>query len=197
MLWTPLLPPWVACGFEGKGCEFIFPDAICMQLADNYGLFICTWPQIIPDWCLADGLNLLQISHMFHQTPKWAGIKYAFIGSFYIEKREASTPRGTAAWEATIGKGGNVSFSLISLGIQKAESKKEITCSQKYSWPQGLSPKWFRFTLRNCKEINHPHVKPWRFHWNDEIHGFFCLLTWLSPSNSPSHIFFLLHERLE
>lgn len=82
MLWTTVLPPWVACGFEGKGCEFTFPDAICMQLADNYGLFICTWPQIIPDWCLDDGLHVLQISHMLHLTPEWVGRKYAILGAF-------------------------------------------------------------------------------------------------------------------
>lgn len=52
-----------------KRCEFTFPDAICMQLADNYGLFICTRPQIITDWCLADGLDLLEIPHMLHFIP--------------------------------------------------------------------------------------------------------------------------------
>lgn len=49
MLGTMSLPPWEACGFEGRGWEFIFPDAMCMWLADDYGLFILTQPQINTD----------------------------------------------------------------------------------------------------------------------------------------------------
>ena len=133
---------------------------------------------------------------MFHWTPKWAGRKYASIGRFYTETWETSTPCGTAAWEATIGKGGNVCFSLISLGIQKAKSKKEVTCSQKYRWPQVLSPKWFWFTLRNWRERNHPHVKPCHFHWNWDSQFLLPSHFSLKLSFPPSY-FFLFHERIE
>lgn len=52
------------------------------------------------------------------------------------------------------------------------QSKIELTTGHS-------SPKWFRFTLRNCKERNHPHGKPWRFHGN-----------WDSQFLLPSHLTF-------
>lgn len=66
------------------------------------------------------------------------------------EKWEASTC-GTTACEATIGNEGKVSFSWISLRIQKANWRKGNHLQWKYNWLQGLSPKWFWFILSICK----------------------------------------------
>lgn len=141
MLWTTILPPWVACGFEGKGWEFTFPDAICMQLADNYGLFICTWPQITTDWCLADGLDRLWIPHMLHLTQAQER-KICSMGRFGQEKKKKTGSLYSCncnvcvimwgwACEATVGHrwGQGENFSLY---IQKAtrENKKKPICSQ-------------------------------------------------------------------
>lgn len=101
-----------------------------MQLVDNYGLFIYTWPQIITDWCLADGLDLLQIPHMLHLIPKQAGTKYT-VWSFWQKNGEPPISCVTILCEATMGDGGRDNFSLMFLHIQKANrKKKETTCNQ-------------------------------------------------------------------
>lgn len=132
--------------WKGKGWEFMFPDAICMQLADNYGLFICTWPQIITDWCLADGLDLLQIPHMLHFIPNEFEENMQYfdrkMGSLYF-RWNCGIGSYNGWWRDT------VNFFLISLHIQKANRKK-TTCSQNVT-ATGSSSDW------NRKEWPSPH----------------------------------------
>lgn len=117
-----------------------------MQLADNYGLFICTWPQIITDWCLADGLDLLQISHMLHFIPNELEENVQYfdrkMGSLYF-RWNCGIGSYNGWWRDT------VNFFLISLHIQKANRKK-TTCSQNVT-ATGASSDW------NGKEWPSPH----------------------------------------
>lgn len=188
MLWTTILPPWVACGFEGKGCVFTVPDTICMQLADNYGLFICTRPQIITDWCLADGLNRLQVSHMLHLNPKTSWRKYATLGDFNRKMVSHYSLWNYGLWSCNWW-GGESQLFLNFPTSSKSKSKKGNHLQSKGKWMLGLSLKWLILIHPWELQANsHLQVKSWHFHSNFDFQ--FSSLTFLLfflPSISPLH----------
>lgn len=111
MLWTMGLPLWEAYGLEGKGCEFTLPDAMCMWLVDNCGLFRHAWPQIIKDWSQAGGLDL-EILHLCPLTPTW--VRALGTDSFWMEPLRS----GMLLWGAEEEK-----FSLSLLTFKKEGEK--------------------------------------------------------------------------
>ena len=72
------------------------------------------------------------------------------------EKWEAFTPCGTTACEATIGNEGKVSFSVTSLRIQKANRRKETTCSENIIDRRGFLPSGSDSSLVTAREEPSP-----------------------------------------
>lgn len=118
MWWTMELPLWAACGLEGKGCEFILPDPICMWLVDNCGLFMhhaTNHYRLKPGWGTSTENSLFE-------SPKWAKWEdSALIAS----ERSLHSSRALPCDAVVAGEEEELSYCLLS----HTKSKGEVTCN--------------------------------------------------------------------